>query len=90
MRQWLNKATAAQKQKLAELAGTSVPHLQHIAGGRRKVEAQLAQKLAEASKALHTRTLLIDARALCATCARCPLVDKRKAPLERPEKPTAA
>jgi transcriptional regulator with XRE-family HTH domain len=90
MRQWLNKATAVQKRQVAEAAGTSVPHLQHIAGGRRTVSAELAQSLAAASKDLHIKALLIDARTLCAICAVCPLVDKRKAPIAAPEKPKAA
>jgi hypothetical protein len=79
MRQWLNTATPSQKKQVALAAGTSVAHMQHIAGGRRRVEAGLAQKLEAASKTLHVRALLIDARTLCEACATCPLVDKRKA-----------
>lgn len=90
MRKWLNAATAIQKRQVAEAAGTSVPHLQHIAGGRRTVSAELGQRLAAASKDLHVRALLIDARTLCAVCASCPLVDKRKVPIGAPEKPKAA
>jgi pyrroline-5-carboxylate reductase len=81
MRQWLDKATPAQKKIVAVAAGTSVAHLQHIAGGRRKVEAGLAQSIAAASKLLHKKALLIDARTLCEACGTCPLVDKRKAPI---------
>jgi hypothetical protein len=81
MRQWLNVATAKQKQQVAELAGTSVPHLQHIAGGRRKVSAELAMTLAHASKTLSIKKLLLDPRTLCDACSVCPLVDKRKAPI---------
>lgn len=90
MRQWLNKATSAQKRIVAEAADTSVAHLQHVAGGRRNAEAAFAQRLSAASKLLHVKALYIDARTICAACAACPLVDKRKAPIAAPKKSKAA
>lgn len=87
MRDWLDKATPEQKRIVADAAKTSVAHMQHIGAGRRKVEAGLAQALAAASKLLHKKALLLDARTLCLACGTCPLVDKRKAPIDGKPKP---
>jgi hypothetical protein len=81
MRVWLDTATTEQAQALAKAAGTSVPHLRHLGAGRRHAEAALAQRIAIASHTLKVRALVIDPRALCTTCAKCPIVDKRKAPV---------
>ena len=78
MAKWLSLATPEQKKALAQAAGTSVPHLHHIGQGRRQVYADLAQRLAAASRTLKVRALYLDQRLLCKACAGCPLVDKRK------------
>lgn len=75
---WLRLATPDNARTLAKAAATSVPHLRHIAAGRRGVSAEFAQRLAHASKSLHIKTLLLDQRVLCEACGSCPIVDKRK------------
>lgn len=78
---WLRAATPDQARALAKAADTSVPHLRHIAAGRRATSADLAQRLAHASKTLKVRALYLDQRSLCKACGACPLVDKRKTPI---------
>ena len=68
MRTWLRKATAEEKRELAKSAKTSVVHLHHIASGRRGVSAELAQRLAHASKGE------LEQRELCLACSKCPLI----------------
>jgi hypothetical protein len=75
MRAWLKTATPAQARAVAKFADTSVPHLRHVAAGRRGMSAALAQKLAHASKELHVRALYLDQRSLCRACACCPLAN---------------
>jgi len=76
---WLRLATPDNARQLAKVADTSVPHLRHIAAGRRSVSAELAQRLAHASRTLKAKALLLDQRLLCKACGSCPIVDKRKA-----------
>lgn len=78
---WLRLATPDHARKLAKAADTSVPHLRHIAAGRRSVSAEMAQRLAHASESLHIRSLRLDQRLLCKACGVCPIVDKRKSKL---------
>lgn len=75
MRDWLHMATPDDAREVAKLADTSVPHLRHIAAGRRNMSAELAQKLAHASRELHVLALRLDQRELCKACARCPLAN---------------
>lgn len=75
---WLRAATPTQARELAKAATTSVPHLRHVAAGRRGVSAEFAQRLAHASRTLHSKALLLDQRLLCEACGVCPIVDKRK------------
>jgi len=70
MRNWLKTATPAQARALAEAAETSVPHLRHIAAGRRSMSADMAQRVAHASNAYGPRLNQTD---LCEACGRCPL-----------------
>lgn len=74
MYKWLQRATPEQAQKVAKAAKTSRAHLRHIATGRRKVSADLAQRLAAASRDLHVRALYLDQRDICKACGICPLV----------------
>lgn len=67
MRRWLHAVTPDEARAVAKAAGTSVPHLRHIAAGRRGVSADLAQRLAHAAPELYQREL-------CAACAHCPLL----------------
>lgn len=78
---WLRLATPDNARALAKAADTSVPHLRHIAAGRRSVSAELAQRLARASEILKVKALRLDQRLLCKACGVCPIVDKRKSKL---------
>jgi hypothetical protein len=78
MYKWLRLATPDQARALAKVAKTSVPHLRHIAAGRRQVSAELGQRLAGASRTLQTRALYLDQRDICKACGACPLVEPRK------------
>jgi|GEM_PF-6274798 len=80
IRAWRKKLTPAQSKAIAKAAKTSVVHLNHMAAGRRGATAEMAQRLAAASRTLGTRDLYLDQRDICMTCARCPIVDKRMAP----------
>lgn len=75
MSKWLRTATPAQAKALAKAAKTSVPHLNHIASGRREVGAELAQRIATASRTLKHRALYLDQRDMCKVCGACPLVN---------------
>lgn len=77
---WMKTATPAQKKALAKAAKTSVGQLKHLQSGRRGASAELAQKLAAASKTLHTRALYLDQRDICDACGVCPLVEQRAKP----------
>ena len=71
---WLKTATPDQARELAKAAETSVAYLRHVAAGRRGMTGEMAQRLAHASKELHTRSLYLDQRTLCEACGNCPLV----------------
>lgn len=73
IRKWLRTATPDQARELAKVADTSVAHLRHVAAGRRGMTAEMAQRLAHGSKALHIRSLYLDQRTLCEACGNCPL-----------------
>jgi plasmid maintenance system antidote protein VapI len=73
IRDWLQAATPDEARQLAKAAKTSVPHLRHIAKGRRGISADLAQRLAHASGGLPTVLALYQTQ-LCDACKRCPLV----------------
>jgi len=79
IRDWLNAATPDEARQLAKAAKTSVPHLRHIGKGRRGISADLAQRLAHASQALHSPVLRLFQTQLCHACGRCPLVIGPKA-----------
>lgn len=72
MRKWLTLASIEQTEALAQAAKTSVPHLRHIAAGRRGATAELAQRLAAASYTLKVTALRLDQRDLCEACGVCP------------------
>lgn len=75
IRNWLKTADPDTARRLAKLAKTSVPHLRHIAAGRRSMRAEMAQRIAHASRKLdapHLELLQVD---LCAACRRCPLLN---------------
>jgi hypothetical protein len=82
LRKWLDEATPAQRKSLAKEAKTSVPQLYHIASGRRKASAALAQRIAHASGwgrvlAPSFAPKPIDQRELCDACGKCPLLATR-------------
>lgn len=70
VRDWLSLATPDQARALAKAADTSVPHLRHIAHGRRAPSCDLAWALADASRTLGVRALYLDQRELCAACGK--------------------
>ena len=70
IRTWLERATPEEARQLAKRADTSVPHLRHIAAGRRNVSADLAQRLAHASQGE------LKQRELCEACRRCPIAEQ--------------
>lgn len=74
---WLHLATPDQAKQLAKAAKTSVPHLRHIAAGRRHMSADMGQRIAAASRTLKTRALYLDQRDICRACGICPLVEQR-------------
>lgn len=80
MFKWLKTATPAQKKALAKAAKSSVGQLKHLASGRRGASAELAQRLAAASRELHIRALYLDQRDICEACGACPLVEQRAKP----------
>jgi hypothetical protein len=65
---FLRDSTTDQARAVAKSAKTSLPHLRHVAAGRRGVSADLAQRLAHASKGA------LDQRTLCDACNKCPLL----------------
>jgi len=75
IKEWLHFATPDQARAVAKEAGTSVAHLRHVAHGRRRMSADLAQRLAAASMILHKSALRLSQRDLCAACQRCPLAN---------------
>lgn len=75
LQQLFKHTTPAEARKLATAAGTSVPHLRHVAAGRRNMSADLAQKLATASEKLKNPKLLLNQVDLCKACAHCPLLN---------------
>jgi plasmid maintenance system antidote protein VapI len=77
VRDWLAAATPEEAKALARRAKTSVPHLRHVAKGRRGMTAEFAQRLAHASAALKPTLWLLQTD-LCTACAMCPLVAKRR------------
>ena len=72
LRKWLKTVTTEQAQAVAKSAGTSVPHLRHVAAGRRNLSADLAQRLAHATN--KGRTLPLVQTELCVACSKCPLI----------------
>lgn len=50
MQEWLKKATAPERDRVAAEAGTSVGYLYQIAGGHRNPSLELSKKLQAASK----------------------------------------
>jgi hypothetical protein len=74
MRRWLHAVTPDEARAVAKAAGTSVPHLRHIAAGRRGVSADLAQRLAHVT-APSFAVPHLDPRTLCVACSKCPLAN---------------
>lgn len=78
IRSWLANTTPDQAKAMAKAAGTSVPHLRHIAAGRRQMSADLAQRIAHAAETLYIetgKTPVLKQVDLCAACRRCPLLN---------------
>lgn len=76
IRDWLAAATPEEARDLAKRAKTSVPHLRHVAKGRRGMTAEFAQRLAHASLGMTNPALWLYQTQLCAACAVCPLLKK--------------
>jgi plasmid maintenance system antidote protein VapI len=78
IRDWLAAATPAEAREMAKHAKTSVPHLRHVAKGRRGMTAEFAQRLAHASLGMTNPALWLYQTELCTACAQCPLIKKKK------------
>jgi plasmid maintenance system antidote protein VapI len=72
IRQWLRDISPTEARAAAKVAGTSVPHLRHIAAGRRGISADLAQRLVHGAN-METNGGL-DQQELCDACRKCPLL----------------
>lgn len=75
MRRWMQQATPEQKARLATLAGTTVGTLNQIAGsyrtqGKPRVEADLAGRLAKASRQIKGVPVLFREE-LSPACSKC-------------------
>lgn len=77
IRDWLKTATPEEARTLAKRAKTSVPHLRHVAAGRRGITAQFAQRLARASVGFNPALWLYQVE-LCHACSACPLVSRKQ------------
>jgi signal recognition particle GTPase len=75
LQKFFTVSTPSQARRLARGAGTSVPHLRHVANGHRTMSAEFAQKLAKASEAFKDEKLLLLQQDLCRACKVCPLVN---------------
>lgn len=75
VKDWIAAANKTEQEQLADLAGTSRPHLYHLSAGRRTCGPELARELETASKqlALLTRGRLpvLKRTDLCPACGRC-------------------
>lgn len=80
---WRKIATPAQKQALAKAAKTSDNQIKHLSSGRRGASAEMAQRLAAASRTLGHRALYLDQRDICPACSVCPLVEQRAKPKKK-------
>ena len=76
IRAWLRAVDPETARQLAQLADTSVPHLRHIAAGRRNISAELAQRLAHAAERIPAAPELLQVD-LCGACRKCPLLNGR-------------
>jgi hypothetical protein len=74
IRSWLANTTPSQAKAMAKAAGTSVPHLRHIAAGRRQMSADLAQRIAHSASEIPDTPELYQTD-LCSACRRCPLLN---------------
>lgn len=79
MARWMARAerTPGRVNQLAAWAGTSRANLRHIATGRRHMSAQLAQRIAAASRRFDDPAAILDQRMLCHVCAVCPIANSR-------------
>lgn len=73
LRDWLLQASPDQARQLAKAAETSVANLRHIAHGRRRASAGLAQRLTHVSHRLFPTRLWLYQKELCEACGKCPL-----------------
>jgi hypothetical protein len=74
---WMGQATTQQKAALARLAGTSVGYLYHLAAGRKIAGPELAEKIANASKAKQFEGLpKLLKENICPACAGCDFVKR--------------
>lgn len=73
---WLQQSTTAQKQKLAELASTSIPSLRLAANGYRTdrmvdLSVDFAARIEQAAAQVDLN-IPVRREHLCTTCAKCP------------------
>lgn len=87
---WRKIATPAQKKALAKAAKTSDNQIKHLSAGRRGASADMAQRLAAASRTLGHRKLYLDQREICEACGVCPLVEQKPKPAAKKKLKKAA
>jgi len=71
LKRWLSLATAAQAERLAKLADTSVKSLRHITAGRRNGSAETAIRIAAASVQVDESPGEIAQPSICPACKNC-------------------
>jgi DNA-binding transcriptional regulator YdaS (Cro superfamily) len=69
LKKYMQKATAAQRQRLARLAGTTESYLYQLAGGHRKASAGCAGRLEDAAKKIKIGAL--PRQSISTDCAEC-------------------
>lgn len=79
LKKWIIAATGEELRSLADMAGTSVKHLHHLAREYREASADLAGRIAESAEAIRRRGKYRKMRLpelsradLCAACKDCP------------------
>lgn len=72
LKDWLARATPAQRERLAEGASTSLQYLRHIAAGRKVPGADVAARIELASAKMRVQPFKLKRWDLASVCADCP------------------
>jgi hypothetical protein len=82
--EWLPRASADERRRLAALSDTSLQHLRHIAAGRRGLSARKAAALEAASLEIHVSNLGLPPVLRTSSCAACAVCPQARATLRQP------